>query len=169
MATRTKSQQTAYVLGQITRLISINVPEWHDLVTKVPTAGTLSDTWVSLTIVWMPKARAKLAEQGKSNLTEYLDSMIGELIDAVDPDDLRVQWTVDLQGHYQFGYHHGPHGRQKYSVTEAATRQGVSRQTILSRIKAETLPAQKLHGRWVVKGADLDAWTAGKPGPKPKS
>lgn len=50
------------------------------------------------------------------------------------------------------------------TATEAAAIKGVSRVTINNAIRSGRLPARavlqpgSLHGRWIVKQSDLDAW-----------
>lgn len=52
------------------------------------------------------------------------------------------------------------------SVSEAAAAKGLSRQAILKAISTNRLPAKKYGEQYLIRRADLDAWTPAPRGPK---
>jgi excisionase family DNA binding protein len=56
--------------------------------------------------------------------------------------------------------------RNPISITEAATRRGVARQTVLQWVRKGWLPAQRVGSQWIVDADTVANFKPPKPGPK---
>jgi len=155
----------AYRIGQLVKLIEATAPKPLRVFENVQTAGTLGATLGVISMHWMEKCNKQLF--GREARDAFGDA-VGAILDGVAVEDLERHWNDEMRGQYTLGYMQSQAGGSvdELTVSEAAEVSGVERQAILARIKAGSLPGRKERGRWLVRRADLDAWTPGKTGPK---
>lgn len=159
------SNTAAYTIGQLVKLIEQAAPsgKLNIFVKDVDSRQSLAET-MGLISHSLIKARQQMDTRQQR---DSFDKSVGDLLDSVSVDDLNQAWTMELRGQYTLGYMHGASADSNLTVNQAAERAGVKRQTIISRIKAGSLPASKDdHGNWIIKESALRAWKPSKSGPK---
>lgn len=159
------SNTAAYTIGQLVKLIEEAAPDGLRVFVNVITARTLADTVGIIGMQWLDKCRKQMDTKSDR---EQFDVAVADLLDAVTPTDLEAHWTDETRGQYTLGYmQYRTASDDELTASEAAEIAGISRQSLIARLKSGSLQGRKdRHGRWLVSRAALEAWEPSKTGPK---
>ena len=156
----------AYTIGQLVKLVEEAAPSGHlNVFANVVTASTLAETVGIIGLQWLDKCRKQMTSRAERNA---FDNVVGELLDTLSAYDLEDHWTDDTRGQYTLGYmQYRIAYADELTASEAATMAGISRQSLIARLKSGSLQGRKdRHGHWLVSREALEAWAPGKTGPK---